>query len=75
MYREGLIPQAAGAFKAGLAGYEANHQDFETLLASFLDVLRLDEEYWHTLLDHETAVARLEQLAGVTLNEVPDPVK
>jgi len=30
MYREGLIPQAAGTFKAGLAAYEANRQDFET---------------------------------------------
>ena len=75
MYREGLIPQAAGTFKAGLAAYEANRQDFETLLTSFLDVLRLDEEYWHTLLDHETAVARLEQLTGVTLNEKPDLMK
>jgi outer membrane protein TolC len=75
MYREGLIPQAAGTFKAGLAAYEANRQDFETLLTSFLDVLRLDEEYWHTLLDHETAVARLEQLTGVTLNAKPDPMK
>jgi outer membrane protein TolC len=75
MYREGLIPQAAGTLKAGLAAYEANRQDFETLLTSFLDVLRLDEEYWHTLLDHETAVVRLEQLTGVTLNEKPDPMK
>src|SRR5207244_3489738 len=49
MYREGLIPQAAGTFKAGVAAYEANRQDFETLLASFLDVLHLDEEYWRTL--------------------------
>jgi outer membrane protein, heavy metal efflux system len=39
MHREGLIPQAAGTFKAGLAAYEANRQDFETLLTSFLDVL------------------------------------
>ena len=67
MYREGLIPQAAGAFKAGVAAYEANRQDFETLLASFLDVLHLDEEYWRTLLDHETALARLEQVAGISL--------
>ena len=67
MYREGLIPQAAGTFKAGVAAYEANRQDFETLLASFLDVLHLDEEYWRTLLDHETALARLEQAAGISL--------
>jgi outer membrane protein, heavy metal efflux system len=75
MYREGLIPQAAGTFKAGLAAYEANRRDFEMLLTSFRDVLQLDEEYWHTLLDHEIAVARLEQLTGVTLNEKPDPMK
>ena len=68
MYREGLIPQAAGTFKAGVAAYEANRQDFETLLASFLDVLHLDEEYWRTLLDHETALARLEQVAGISLS-------
>lgn len=65
MYREGLIPQAAGTFQAGLVAYEANRQDFGTLVTSFLDVLHLDEEYWRTLLDHETAVARLEQLTGV----------
>src|SRR6266516_6257087 len=69
MYREGLIPQAAGTFKAGVAAYEANRQDFETLLASFLDVLHLDEEYWRTLLDHETAVARLEQITGPNVDE------
>ena len=69
MYREGLIPQAAGTFKAGVAAYEANRQDFETLLNSFLDVLRLDEEYWRTLLDHETAVARLEQITGPNVDE------
>jgi cobalt-zinc-cadmium efflux system outer membrane protein len=67
LYREGLIPQAAAAFQAGLAAYQAHRQDFESLLNSFLDVLRLDEEYWHALLDHETALARLEQLTGVSL--------
>jgi outer membrane protein, heavy metal efflux system len=75
MYREGLIPQAAGTFKAGLAAYEANRQDFESLLASFLDLLRLDEEYWRTLLDHETALARLEQLTGISLAEERDGTK
>jgi len=67
IYRAGLIPQAANTFKAGLAAYEANKEDFETLLNSFLDVLRLDEEYWRNLLDHETAVAELEQITGRTL--------
>ena len=69
IYQQGLIPQAANTFKAGLAAYQANKEDFETLLNSFLDVLRLDEEYWRNLLDHELAVAGLEQIAGFSLNE------
>jgi outer membrane protein, heavy metal efflux system len=65
IYREGLVPQAASAFQAGLAAYESNRENFETILTSFLDVLRLDEEYWHSVLGHELALARLEQLTGV----------
>jgi outer membrane protein TolC len=66
IYREGLIPQALATFRAGLASYEAGNQDFESLLSAFLDVLNFDEEYWKTLADHETALARLEQLTGVS---------
>ena len=68
IYREGLIPQAANTFQAGLAAYEASKEDFETLLNSFLDVLRLDEEYWRSLLDHEVSLAGLERVTGVHLN-------
>src|SRR5665213_458858 len=67
IYREGLIPQGLATFRAGLAAYAAGSQDFESLLSSFLDVLHFDEEYWKTLADHETALARLEQLTGVTI--------
>jgi outer membrane protein TolC len=70
IYRQGLIPQAANTFKAGLAAYEVNKEDFETLLNSFLDVLRLDEEYWRNLLDHEMALATLEQITGRSLGTV-----
>jgi outer membrane protein TolC len=67
IYREGLIPQATATFDAGLAAYQVGREDFQTLLDSFLDVLNLDIEYWRTLADHETALARLEQLTGITL--------
>ncbi len=67
IYHDGLIPQASAAFQAGLAAYQSNRQDFETLLNSFLDVLNLDMEYWRTLSDHETALARIEELTGVSL--------
>jgi cobalt-zinc-cadmium efflux system outer membrane protein len=68
IYREGLIPQAAATFRAGLAAYQSNRLDFETLLSSFLDLLSFDQQYWRALADHERAVARLEQLTGMTVN-------
>jgi len=74
IYREGLIPQGLATFRAGLAAYQAgssalsSNNDFESLLSSFLDVLHFDEEYWKTLADHETALARIEQLTGVTIH-------
>jgi outer membrane protein TolC len=67
IYREGLIPQARAELQAGMAAYESSRQDFQALLASFLDVLKLDEEYWQTLQEHESALAHLEELTGAEL--------
>lgn len=65
IYKEGLIPQSEATFRAALAAYQANRQDFQTLLSSFMDVLGLQLEYERELADHETALARLEALTGV----------
>jgi cobalt-zinc-cadmium efflux system outer membrane protein len=67
IYGEGLIPQAGATFQAGIAAYESNRQDFETLLGNFLDVLNLNLERRRELADHESTLARLERLTGVTL--------
>jgi len=67
IYKEGLIPQAAATFRSALAAYQANRQDFETLLSSFLDALDLDLHYQRELAEHETALARIEALTGVTM--------
>lgn len=69
IYNEGLLPQARAEFEAGVAAYQNNRQDFPALLSSFLDVLRLDEEYWQSVAERETALARLEQLTGRSLHE------
>ncbi|MGH9454531.1 MAG: TolC family protein [Terriglobia bacterium] len=68
IYRQGLIPQATATFNAGLASYQTGREDFQTLLDSFRDVLNLDIEYWRTLASHETALAHLEALTGITLH-------
>ena len=67
IYREGLDPQARAEFQAALAGYQSGKQNFQGLLAAFLDVLHLDEEYWQNVASYETSVARLEQFTGLSL--------
>jgi cobalt-zinc-cadmium efflux system outer membrane protein len=69
IYRDGLLPQTRVEFQSGLAAYQNNKQDFQGLLASFLDVLHLDEEYWQSIADRETALAHLEALTGLSLRE------
>jgi outer membrane protein TolC len=68
IYREGLIPQALATYQAGLASYQTGRLDFESLFSAFMDVLNFDSEYWKTLMEHETALARIEQAAGTPLN-------
>jgi cobalt-zinc-cadmium efflux system outer membrane protein len=65
IYKDGLIPQSNATFQSALAAYQANRQDFETLLSSFMDVLNLEIDYQRELADHETALSRLETLTGV----------
>jgi len=38
------------------------------LFSAFLDVLNFDSEYWRALMEHETALARIEQITGAPMN-------
>jgi cobalt-zinc-cadmium efflux system outer membrane protein len=67
IHREGLSPQSRSEFQAALAAYQSNKQDFQALLTAFLDVLHLDEEYWQNVAEYETAIARIEQITGLSL--------
>ena len=67
IYRDGLLPQAKAELQAGFAAYQSNRQEFVALLASFLDVLKLDEEYWQTISEHEAALGQIEELTGISL--------
>jgi outer membrane protein, heavy metal efflux system len=67
IYKEGLIPQAEATYRAALAAYQANRQDFESLLSSFRDLLDFEEQYQKELSEHESALAHLESLTGVDL--------
>jgi len=66
-YRDGLLPQSEAAFRAEQTNYESSKQAFAPVLSSLLDELTIQHDYQQTLLDHETALARLETLTGAEL--------
>lgn len=66
-YRDGLMPQAEAAYRAGLSAYESNRATLGSVLNSFNDELQLERDYQQTLLEHEAGIAHLEALTGVAL--------
>lgn len=66
-YREGLLPQATALEESGLAAYQNNRLEFAEVLSASLEISRLNDEYWQILADHETAIARIEEITGLTL--------
>jgi len=67
IYQEGLLPQSEAVFRAALAAYQSNRQDFQMLFSSWLERLDLELQYQRELLEHESALARIEALTGVTI--------
>lgn len=67
IYKQGSLPQAEASFRSTLAAYQTGRQDFQTILASFLDVLNLNIDYQRQLAEHESALAQIEAIAGVTI--------
>ena len=64
LYSDGLIPQAEETLTSGTAAYRVGKVDFQTLLSAVIDVLRVKQEYFRTLADHEIAIAKLRQAIG-----------
>jgi outer membrane protein TolC len=64
IYRDGLTPQSEAAFNTGMAGYRTGRQEYQALLASYSDTLRLGIEYQQLLAEHEITIARIERLTG-----------
>jgi cobalt-zinc-cadmium efflux system outer membrane protein len=64
IYRDGLIPQSEAAFNTGMTGYRTGRQEYQALLASYSDTLRLGIDYQQVLAEHEATIARIERLIG-----------
>jgi cobalt-zinc-cadmium efflux system outer membrane protein len=64
IYNDGLIPQAQATLKSAVATYRVGKADFQTLLSAEVDVLRLKQQYYRAVADHEIAVAKIQQITG-----------
>jgi len=64
IYSDGLIPQAQATLKSAVATYRVGKVDFQTLLSAEVDVLRLKQQYYRAVADHEIAVAKIQQITG-----------
>jgi outer membrane protein TolC len=67
LYSDGLIPQAEETLTSSTAAYRVGKVDFQTLLSAVADVLRVKQEYFRTLADHEIAAAKVRQTIGEQL--------
>jgi outer membrane protein TolC len=73
IYREGLLPQATAVAESALAGYQGGRLGFADALSASLELSRLNGEYWQMLADHETAIARIEEITGLSLRPTQGP--
>ncbi|OGR66321.1 MAG: hypothetical protein A2X31_06260 [Elusimicrobia bacterium GWB2_63_22] len=64
LYRNSVIPQAEEALKIAQSGYQAEKADFMDLLDAQRTLLDLRMDYYRYVVDYQTWLARVEQLAG-----------
>jgi outer membrane protein TolC len=68
---QAIIPQATLALQSAQAGYSVDKVDFLTLLNNLLTLQENELELHGEMVEHEKAVARLEELTGGPLT-IPD---
>jgi cobalt-zinc-cadmium efflux system outer membrane protein len=64
IYGDGLILQAQATLKSAVSTYRVGKADFQTLLSAEVDVLRLKQQYFRAIADHEIAAAKIQAIVG-----------
>jgi outer membrane protein TolC len=67
LYAKAIVPQSTLALDSSVASYETGKVDFLDLLTNFTTVLDYELSYYQQLVNHEKALARLEELTGLDL--------
>jgi hypothetical protein len=67
LYSQAIVPQSSLALESSVTGYETGATDFLTVLSNFTTVLEYELNYRQQLVNHEKALARLEELTALNL--------
>ena len=67
LYSKAVVPQSSLALESSMSAYQVGSVDFLTVLANFSTILSYEVDYYRELANYQTALARMESLAGVEL--------
>ncbi len=67
LYSKTVVPQAALALESSMPAYETGAVDFLSLLMNFMNVVEYERKYHEEMLNFHLALARLEEMTGMTL--------
>ncbi len=67
LYSKAIVPQSSLALESSMSAYEVGNVDFLTVLSNFSTILNYEVDYYRELANYQTALARMESLAGVEL--------
>jgi len=67
LYSQAIMPQSTLTVESSVLTYETGMTDFTTVIMNFTTVLDYELNYQQQLVNHEKALARLEELTGLTL--------
>jgi outer membrane protein TolC len=68
LLQTGLIPQARLSLDSAVTGYQVGKVDFLTLLDNRLTLFNFEKEYYRTLGEYQTSLARLEWVIGASID-------
>jgi len=72
LYAQGIAPQSSLTLESSIHSYATGGLDFLTVLSNFQTVIDVELDYHLQVINHEKALARLEELTGLNLLQEGD---
>lgn len=68
LYKNGIIPQSRMSLNSAVSGYQVGSVDFLTLVDNLVTLFNFELEYERQLAEYQKALARIEELSGIELD-------